>query len=82
MLAAIGIEAQIRAVPVPVAMAAGAVCETAWRLLRLRGEPPVTRFSVEQLATAHWFDTRAAERDFGYRPEISIAEGLRTLEPL
>lgn len=79
LLAAIGIEVRIRAVPVGLAMAAGAVCELAWRALRLRSEPPVTRFSVEQLATAHWFDTRAAERDFGYRPAITIEEGLRRL---
>jgi nucleoside-diphosphate-sugar epimerase len=79
LLAAIGIEVRIRAVPVPVAMLAGAICEAAWRLLRLPSEPPVTRFSVEQLATAHWFDTSAAERDFAYRPTISIAEGLERL---
>jgi len=66
-------------VPVGLAMAAGALCEFAWRALRLQSEPPVTRFSVEQLATAHWFDTRAAARDFGYVPEISIEEGLRRL---
>jgi 2-alkyl-3-oxoalkanoate reductase len=70
---------RIRAVPVGVAMAAGALCEFAWRTLRLKSEPPVTRFSVEQLATAHWFDTRAAARDFGYLPAISIDEGLRRL---
>lgn len=79
LLAAIGIEVRIRAVPVGLAKAAGAVCEALWRGLRLPSEPPVTRFSVEQLATAHWFDTRAAERDFGYRPEISIEEGLERL---
>ena len=60
-------------------MLAGTICEAAWRLLRLPSEPPVTRFSVEQLATAHWFDTSAAERDFAYRPTISIAEGLERL---
>lgn len=79
LLAAIGIEVRIRAVPVGAAMTAGAVCEFVWRALRLNSEPPVTRFSVEQLATAHWFDTRAAERDFGYRPAITIAEGLQRL---
>jgi len=82
LLAAIGIEVRIRAVPVGLAMAAGALCELAWRALRLRSEPPVTRFSVAQLATAHWFDTRAAARDFGYVPEISIAEGLQRLSEL
>jgi nucleoside-diphosphate-sugar epimerase len=60
-------------------MAAGALCEFAWRALQLRSEPPVTRFSVAQLATAHWFDTRAATRDFGYVPAISIEEGLKRL---
>jgi nucleoside-diphosphate-sugar epimerase len=79
LLAAIGIEVRIRAVPVGLAIAAGAVCETVWRALGIRSDPPVTRFAVEQLATAHWFDTRAAERDFGYRPRITIAEGLELL---
>lgn len=79
LLAAIGIEVRIRAVPVGLALAAGAVCEFTWWALRLKSEPPVTRFAVEQLATAHWFDTRAAERDFGYLPAISIAEGLQRL---
>ncbi len=79
LLAAIGIDVEIRAVPAGVAKLAGAVCETIWRTFRLSSEPPVTRFSVEQLATAHWFDTSAAERDFGYEPQISIAEGLDLL---
>jgi len=34
---------------------------------------------VEQLGTSHWFDTTAAERDFGYVPEISIEQGLARL---
>jgi len=79
LLAAIGIEVRIRAVPVRAAMTAGAICEFAWHALRLKSEPPVTRFSVEQLATAHWFDTRAAQRDFGYRPTITIEQGLQRL---
>jgi nucleoside-diphosphate-sugar epimerase len=79
LLAAVGIEVRIRAVPAGLAKAAGAACEFTWRALKLKSEPPVTRFSVEQLATAHWFDTRAAERDFGYRPAITIAEGLERL---
>jgi nucleoside-diphosphate-sugar epimerase len=79
LLAAIGIEVSIRAVPVAVAKTAGSLCEMAWRTLGLKSEPPVTRFSVEQLATAHWFDTRAAQRDFGYIPAISIEQGLQLL---
>jgi len=79
LLAAIGIDVRIRAVPVGVAKTAGSICEFAWRTFGLKSEPPVTRFSVEQLATAHWFDTSAAERDFGYLPVVSIDEGLERL---
>ena len=79
LLAAIGIDVRIRAVPAGVAKTAGALCETAWRIFGLKSEPPVTRFSVEQLATEHWFDTSAAKADFGYRPVISIEEGLKRL---
>lgn len=76
LLAAVGIEVQVIAVPLRLARAAGTLCELAWKALSLETEPPVTRFAIDQLATAHWFDTRAAERDFGYRPSITIAEGL------
>ena len=79
LLAALGIEVKIRAVPASIAMTAGTLCENTWRTFKLKGEPPVTRFSVEQLATAHWFNTTAAEKDFGYTPPTSIAEGLKIL---
>jgi len=80
LLAAIGIEVKIRALPTGLAMAAGALCEYSWRFLPLAGEPPVTRFAVVQLGTAHWFDTSAAERDFGYQPKFSIEDGLAELK--
>jgi len=79
LLAAIGIEVRIRAVPVSLAKAAGSLCELAWNVFGLKSEPPITRFSVEQLATSHWFDTGAAKRDFDYVPAISISEGLLRL---
>jgi nucleoside-diphosphate-sugar epimerase len=80
LLAAIGIEVTIRPVPVVLAKTAGAICEMTWKAFGLKSEPPVTRFSVEQLATTHWFNTGAARRDFGYEPTISIKEGLRRLQ--
>jgi nucleoside-diphosphate-sugar epimerase len=57
----------------------GAACETLWPLLRLRGEPPLTRFLAEQLCTPHWYSMEPARRDFGYVPQVSIEQGLQRL---
>ncbi len=57
----------------------GAVCETLWRALPLRGDPPMTRFIAAELAKDHWFDLTAARRDLGYHPRISMAEGTAEL---
>jgi len=80
LLKAAGLEPEIKAVSPAVAAVAGAVFEFTWRLLRLSSEPPVTRWSAEQLSTAHWFDIAAAKRDLGYQPEVSINEGLEILK--
>lgn len=57
----------------------GAACETVYRVLRLKSEPPMTRFLAAQLATPHWFDISAARRDLGYQPRVSMAEGMQRL---
>ncbi len=57
----------------------GTVCEALWRVLPLKGEPPMTRFLAEQLSTSHWYDMAPATRDFGYVPRVSMQEGLRRL---
>ena len=65
--------------PFGAAYAAGVVCEGLWHALPLKGEPPMTRFLAEQLATAHWYSMEPARRDFGYVPKVSMAEGMRRL---
>jgi len=57
----------------------GIVCEAIWKTLRLRSEPPMTRFLASQLALDHWFDLSAAKNDFGYAPAVSMEEGMRLL---
>ncbi len=48
----------------------GALLEGAWTLLRLKGEPPMTRFVAVELAKDHWFDVSAARRDLGLKPAV------------
>ncbi len=52
------------------------VLEFCHKKLKLKGEPYLTRYIVNELATSHWFDVSAAEKDLGFVPEISVAEGL------
>jgi nucleoside-diphosphate-sugar epimerase len=72
-----GLPPVTRSIPLPVAYAAGFLLEKAFDLFRLSGEPSVTRYFALQMARDHYFDISAAHRDFGYRPRISIDEGLR-----
>jgi nucleoside-diphosphate-sugar epimerase len=79
LLAAVGAPPVTKSLPFPLAYAIGAACEAAWTVLPLDGEPPLTRFLAEQLATTHWYDMAPARRDFGYVPRVGIAEGLERL---
>ncbi|MFQ5484787.1 MAG: NAD-dependent epimerase/dehydratase family protein [Desulfobacterales bacterium] len=58
----------------------GTALEFIYKIFHLPGEPPMTRFIVDALATAHWFDISAARKDLGYVPRISIEEGLLFLK--
>ena len=79
LLAAVGAPTVDKTLPFSLAYAIGAVCEGLWTTLPLRGEPPLTRFLAEQLATAHWYDMGPARRDFGYVPQVGFEEGLARL---
>ncbi|MCM8533382.1 MAG: hypothetical protein NE330_19600, partial [Lentisphaeraceae bacterium] len=59
----------------------GAVLEFFYKLLRLKGEPRMTRFVAAQLAKSHYFSHKKALDHFGFDPKINNDEGLkRTLE--
>ena len=79
LLGAVGAPLVTKTIPFAVAYAAGVVCEGLWHALPLKGEPPMTRFLAEQLATTHWYDMAPARRDFGYVPRVTFDEGLARL---
>ena len=80
ILAAGDLPAVKKVISPQLAMAAGAILEAVYRLLRLTGEPRMTRFVAKEMSTAHWFDLTAAKNDFGYHPEVTIDEGMKRLQ--
>jgi nucleoside-diphosphate-sugar epimerase len=79
ILDAAGLPPVSRRIPATVAYAAGGLCEALWTVLGRQTEPPMTRFLARELSTSHWFNLEAARRDLGYRPCVSVDEGLRRL---
>ena len=69
--------------PVKKQVSAGVAGMLAWVLefvarVDPRGkEPRLSKFLVHEMATSHYFSIKNAERDLGYRPTVSVAEGLR-----
>lgn len=79
LLEAAGETPRIGTVNPGVATAAAWVVEGVWRALRLKSDPPISRFVVEHLATAHWFSIEAAQRDLDWTPQVSMDDGLERL---
>lgn len=79
LLTALGEPPVTRRLSLRTASTLGAVCESLWRALPLRGEPPMTRFIAAELAKDHWFDLSAARRDLGYSPRVTMAAGTAAL---
>lgn len=66
-------------VPVWPVYLAGALCEAVCVPFGI--EPPIFRRRVKFFTSNRWFDTSRAREELGYRPRISLREGLtRTLD--
>jgi nucleoside-diphosphate-sugar epimerase len=81
LLALAGLPPVTKSISAGAAYAAGAVLESAYKLLHLQSEPLMTRFLARQLSGTHSYDVSKATRDFGYQPIVTVSEGLRRLEP-
>lgn len=77
--AAAGVPPPRRDLPLGLARSLAGAAERVWARRRPAEEPPATRFLVDQLALAHWFDPRPFREATGWRPAVSVAEGMRRL---
>ena len=64
-----------RRVPVRRALRAAGALETLWRVARLPGEPPATRFGIATMAWSKTFDVTRMLDELG-PPSVSLADGI------
>jgi nucleoside-diphosphate-sugar epimerase len=76
MLATQGVEPPSREIPAAAAHALSSAGEAAWRLLPLRGRPPLTRFTYWVSSQECTIRTDKAREQLSYVPVKSIADGL------
>jgi hypothetical protein len=76
------VEVPEKSIPSAVLRPIAWLVETVWRLLGLRPEPPINRFSAAVLSTNSTVNTQKAKTELGYEPVISRAEGLSTMPKL
>lgn len=81
MLATQGVEAPDRNVPLALAKPLSALLESAWRVLPLPGDAPLSRFSVWASGLECTIDDSKARSELGYAPVVSIEDGLAGLAP-
>lgn len=72
----LGIPPVTKRVPFRAAYMAGWLLELLHSLPGVSSEPKMTRFLALQLARSHYFSHKSAERDFGYKPKVSIENGM------
>lgn len=74
VLAAHGLPPVRRHLSARTAQLLAGIAETAWRILGLQSDPPLTRFLATEMATDHHFDITAARRELGYAPTCTVWE--------
>lgn len=66
-----------RRISLLVALVLAYVIEFIFRTFRLKGEPQLVPYVVNEMALDHYFDITRAKQDFGYEPLVSMEEAMR-----
>lgn len=64
-------------IPYLGALALGIASESAFKALRIRRTPPLTRYGLEVLGGENRFDITRARRELGFAPRVPFADGVR-----
>jgi nucleoside-diphosphate-sugar epimerase len=74
--AAIGAPTPTRHIPYWFAYAAAATAQRAWRVLNLRGTPPLLTVDVKAFGKQWYLSTAKVRRVLGWSPQVDGAEGM------
>jgi nucleoside-diphosphate-sugar epimerase len=76
-----GVEPPGRSLPAWTAAPMARVCEAAWKVLPLRGDPPMTTFRSWLLTQECTIDISKARGELGYEPVVGRDQGLAEMRP-
>jgi nucleoside-diphosphate-sugar epimerase len=79
MLETQGVEPPDRSLPAWTAAPMARLCEAAWKLLPLKGEPPMSTFRSWLLTQQCTIDISKAKRELGYKPLVTHKQGLEAM---
>ncbi len=79
LLFKLGLEPVKKKIGYKTARVIGSISEFIYKLFHLPGEPKMTRFVADQLATSHYFNIDNAKKELGYKPIVSSEVGLERL---
>lgn len=64
-------------IPYPVAKISAKTMEYLFKILMIQSPPPLTDYRVSLVAKDFYFSSEKAMRELGYKPSVSIQEGVR-----
>lgn len=77
LFAMLDIPLHTRKLPYKVTYGLATLLELVYTALPLKGEPPLTRYTVGSIGVTHTLDISLARQYLGYTPQISVEAGLR-----
>jgi nucleoside-diphosphate-sugar epimerase len=82
LMEAYGVELGDRSMPSLIVRPAAILTEGIWRTFKLSGTPPITRHAIDLMCCDCILKINKIENELGYKPVITVVEGLRQLKEL
>jgi nucleoside-diphosphate-sugar epimerase len=75
-----GVEPGNKNIPKIVAQIVASLAEMAWKIFKLKGDPPITRTALKLMGEEVTVNDAKARRELGYKGLVSIEAGLAEMK--